>query len=322
MEERTVMNDSGLNPPDAESMIESVELKEQLRRIIAGENISQKEIAKKLNYSQAAVNTYLNGKYEGNLAEFETALKKFFGHFKAKKEQERIRLEFRETTPAVKFMNTASICHLNSEIGLCAGASGLGKTTAINRYAQTHSGVIVIDPGEDITVRTLLKLIGRKLRLKFPNNMSCQEFTEKVVNRLINSEYLIIIDEAENIDSSCFRTLRKIHDRCNFTCGLLFVGTERLAANLARMQGEFSYVTNRLGFIEVLDGLTRGDVNMLINQVFPNCPEKEAETFYKLSKQNARVLFNLLKRTRDLKISSGKELSQEMIAKAYRRITL
>ena len=303
-------------------MKQNVSLTEELRKIIKEENISQKEIAKKLNYSQSAVNTYLNGKYEGNYEEFEAALARFLEHFKSKKAYKWAHLDFVKTSIATRFFNIASICHLNSEIGLCSVSSGLGKTTAIKNYAKNHSGVIVIDPDEDISVRTLLKLIGRELRLKIAHGMSSQEFTAKIVERLIDSEYLIIIDEAENIDSSCFRTLRKIHDRCNFTCGLLFVGTERLAANLARMQGEFGYVTNRLGFIETLDKLTFEDADKLIRQIFPDIKRENEEVFYKLSKQNARILFNILKRTLDIQTSTGEEVNMKMINKAYKRVTL
>lgn len=60
--------------------------------------------------------------------------------------------------------------------------------------------------------------------------------TEKFVRNILKTRVNTALS-AENIDSFCFRTLRKIHDRCNFTCGLLFAGTERLAANPARMQG-------------------------------------------------------------------------------------
>ena len=264
----------------------------------------------------------MNENYAGNIEEFETALSKFIEQNKNKKAYKKVSLEFAQTTVASKFLEIAQICQLNSEIGLCVGASGLGKTTAIRNYASTHPGVIIIDPDEKITIRSLLKLIGKPLRLKMSNNTSCQEFTELLVNRLKDSEYLIIIDEAENIDSSCFRTLRKIHDRCDFTCGLLFVGTERLSANLARMQGEFSYVTNRLGYIESLEALTLDDVKKLVNQIFSDFNSELHSLFYKLCKKNARHLFNLLKRTYDIFISSKEELNSRMVEKAFKRIAL
>lgn len=298
------------------------QLLDDLRKIISSEKISQKELAKKLDYSQAAVNTYLNNKYDGNIDEFETALFKFLEQFKNRKVYNRVALEYTETSVAAEFLNIAQICQLNSEIGLCTGTSGLGKTTAIKNYAQLHSGVIVIDPDEDITIRTLLKLLGAALRLKMTNNMSCQEFTAKLVDRLKDSDCLIIIDEAENLNSSCFRTLRKIHDRCDFTCGLLFVGTERLSANLARMQGEFSYVTNRLAYITSLSALTLEDSQKLVAQIFPDCTEELYGIFYKLCKKNARILFNLLKRTYDIYISSKEELNAKMIEKAYKKILI
>ena len=306
-----------------ETKSQNQQLLEDLKKIIKEQGISQKDLAKKLDYSQAAVNTYLNNKYDGNLEEFEGTLAKFLSMYKERKTHKKVHLNFVKTTVASKLFTVAQVCQLNSEIGLCTGASGLGKTTAIREYAQKFSGVIVIDPDENITIRTLLKLIGNALRLKMSNNTSCQEFTEKLVDRLKGSDYLIIIDEAENIDSSCFRTLRKIHDRCDFTCGLLFVGTERLASNLARMQGEFSYVTNRLGYIENLDNLTFEDSQKLVNQIFPDTEIEIQQTFYKLCKSNARLLFNLIKRTHDIFISSTKQdLNPQMIKTAFKKIAI
>lgn len=302
--------------------MQNMELLTRLKLVMDSEGISQGELAKKLNYSQAAVNTYLNKKYEGNIEEFETRLNKFLLMQKDKKRYKRVQLDFVKTTVASRFFNIAQICQINAELGLCTGASGLGKTTAIKNYAKTHSGVIVIDPDENISVRVLLKLLGDSLRLKIANNMSCQEFAAKIVERLKDSNYLIIVDEAENIDTSCFRTLRKIHDRCDFTFGLLFVGTERLAANLSRMQGEFSYVTNRLGYIENLEHLTIKDSNQLVEQVFQDADEDIQKTFFKLSKRNARILFNLLKRTQDILMSTNDILNPQMIECAYKKISL
>lgn len=298
------------------------QLLNELKELIQEQEISQKDLAKKLDYSQSAVNTYLNEKYDGNLDEFEAVLSKFLQMSRERKSHKKIRFNFVKTSVANKFFNVARACQLNSEIGLCVGSSGLGKTTAIKNYAQTHSGVIVIDPDEKISTRTLLMLIGRALRLKMNNNMSCQEFTEILVERLKGSEYLIIIDEAENINSSCFRTLRKIHDRCDFTCGLLFVGTERLSGNLVRMQGEFSYVTNRLGYIEKLDSLTLEDSQKLVAQVFPESNLEIQQTFYRLCKSNTRHLFNLIKRTNDILVTSKQNLNINMVKTAYKKIAL
>lgn len=301
---------------------QNIELLTKLKLIVNEESISQKELAKKLGYSQAAVNTYLNNKYEGNVKEFETALIKFLDLSKNKKSYKKIRLDFEKTTVAQRFYNVAQICQLNSEIGLCIGVSGLGKTTAIKNYAKTHSGVIVIDPDENISVRDLLRSLGEEIRVKLHNNTSCQDFCQLVVNRLKDSGYLIVVDEAENIDSSCFRTLRKIHDRCEFTFGLLFVGTDRLSSNLSRMRGEYSYVTNRLGYIENLDSLTFEDSIKLVKQIFPNCNDDILKAFYKQCAKNARHLFNLIKRTHDIFMSSNDELNVKMVECAAKKISL
>lgn len=294
----------------------NVELQTRIRSMIDRDGMSQNSVAKKLDISPTALSQYLNSKYNGDISALENSITKLLDLNVQQKKYGKIALDFVQTTVANKVSNIAQICQLNGEIALCTGLSGLGKTTAIKNYAKKHSGVIVIDPDEQINVRALMHYFCKPLRLEQGINESNVSFAEKIVNKLNRSGKLIIVDESENLDVSCFRALRKIHDRCNATVGLLFVGTDALANKLSKLGGEYDYLFTRFSYIDNLDTLTINDTSLLVNQIFPNCGDSLIELFHATARANARVLFNLLKRTRDIVTSSGEELNASIIKSA------
>ena len=147
-----------------------------------------------------------------------------------------------------------------------------------------------------------------------------EDFIANIVKKLKDSGYIIIVDEAENLKPEVFTTLRKIHDRCENTCGLLFVGTERLHYNLTRLQGEYNYVINRVGFKVQLNALEIKDVEILVKQIYPDATDEIILCFAEECKYNARVLSNTLMRVNDLLQSNNVELCPDVIAAARRKL--
>lgn len=289
-----------------------------VKKMIEEQGISQKDLAKNIGYSTAAINTYLNGKYQGNTEEFESNLKQYLNLANKKKAHKKVRLQFEKTSIAQRFFNIANMCQLNSEIGLCFGPSGIGKSTAIQEYAKQNSGVLIVDTNEFMSMRDMVGQLCDCLKIRIPPTgyYTHNNIIASIEKKLINSGCLVVVDEAENLDPSLFRVLRKMHDRCNFSFGLLFVGTHQLHSNITRMRTKFEYVVNRISIIEAFDTLTRGDVKALVNQIFGDCEDNVINTFCQKSNQNARILFSLMKRTNDILKSSGEELNINIIQSA------
>lgn len=293
-----------------------IEILTAIRNLIQSDGLTQKEIAKKIGVSQTVLSLYLQDDYKGDIQKLESGLLTFLKDIKSQRKYKRVKLEFEKTSVAAKIFNIAQICQHNGEMALITGSSGVGKTTAIKQYAKEHTGVIVIDPDEAISGRSLLSIIGKNLKIELLNNDATSDYANKIAKSLKNSGKLLIVDEAENLDITCFRILRKIHDRCDFTVGLLFVGTEVLANKISSLHGENNYIFTRFAYIDALERLTQTDTKALVLQVFPNCEENLIQMFYKISKANARILFNLLKRTSDMVASCDDELNLKMIKAA------
>lgn len=275
---------------------------------------NQKTLSEKAGCSPATISLWLNGDYTGDVDKLENKISQFLSIHTARSAYKKLNLGFVETTVANRLFNIAKMCQLNSEVGVAYGVSGLGKSTAIKNYAQKNPGVLIIDPDENASAKSVLVELAEQLGIRGLSKN--YELTKEITRRLKDSGYLVIVDESENLKSLCFRTLRKLHDRCDFTFGVLFVGTEWLYRKLNMMKGDLAYLTSRIGYWEALDNLNEHDVEILVRQAIPDCSDDNINTFVNLTKRNARILFNTLKRVRDIQKKYGDELNYDIIKTA------
>lgn len=291
------------------------ELLEQVKKYLKSSDVDQSTLAKRVNKSPATLSQYLKGEYKGNVENLEIDLRKYLKLVTAQKGHKRLKLNFEKTSVAQEILKIAELCQYNGELALVYGASGLGKTTALEYLKKDRSGIILVDPDENATPRAILKQIADGLKLGY-YDMLLEDFIANIVKKLKKSGYLIIVDEAENLKPDVFRTLRKIHDRCRESCGLLFVGTERLYGNLAKRKGEFDYVLTRVSLKYQLKPLNKEDVKLLVKQVFPDVTEDLIKVFSEFTGNNARILFNTLKRSFNIVTNNNVELNADVIKEA------
>lgn len=293
----------------------SPELVEKVTKYLETSGVNQVTLAKRLNKSETTISLYLKGKYKGDIKSLETDLKKYFKVESARKNHKKLKLNFEKTSVASKILEIAAMCQFNGEMALCYGASGLGKTTALEYLKKEGSGIVLIDPDENATPRAILKQVADGIKLGYYDILP-EEFIANIVKKLKKSEYLIVVDEAENLKADVFRTLRKIHDRCNGTCGMLFIGTERLYGNLAKRRGEFDYVLTRVSLKYQLKPLTLEDVSLLVKQIFPDASDEIIRSFSVHTGNNARILFNTLRRSHNIVENNKVDLNEDVIREA------
>lgn len=293
----------------------SSQILENLKSYLETSDIDQSTLAKRLGKSSTQISLYVNGKYKGDVETLENDIRKYLKMVEGKKKHKCLKLNFEHTSVAKNILKIAEMCQFNGELGVCYGASGLGKTTALEYLKKEGSGIILVDPDENATPRAILKQIADGVKLE-TYDMLPEDFIANIIKKLKKSGYLIVVDEAENLKPDVFRTLRKLHDRCEGTCGLLFLGTERLYGNLAKRKGEFDYVLNRVSLKFQLKSLTLEDVKMLVIQIFPDVSDEIVKLFSKYTNNNARVLFNTLKRCKDIIDNNNTQLCEDVIQEA------
>lgn len=275
--------------------------------------LSQAKVAKQIGINAGALSSWVNGTYNGNNEELEEKIIRFI-EVKEQTLQSKIKnVDFCKTSIAERVYTAASLCQTDNEIGIIYGASGLGKTTSIKEYAKRNNGVIIIEADESYTSKIIIHELYEKLGLT--GQMTVHKMKKEITKKLKDSGWLVIVDEAEHLKVSAFTTLRRLHDKSDYSFGILFIGLKKLYLNLLKLKGDFEYVTNRIGYCFALEELTIDDVELIVSQAIPNRPDL-CKRFFELTGGNARILVKLLKRTLRLASSNEQEVDETIIKKA------
>lgn len=299
------------NQEETLSTLSREQLIEQLNAYITATGTTQAKLAKRLNMNAGALSAWLKDEYAGNSEVIDKAVSLFLQLQQAKNKDSIAELGFVHTSISRKIFNIAQNCQIDNEIGICYGAAGLGKTTAIKEYAKNNSGVIVIESEERMPIKTLIEKLYVKLNLGTEKNWDLQDMKEKILKKLKDSGWLIIIDEAEHLREESFTVLRRLHDFSDCTFGLLFIGITKLYNNLIKLKGEYMYLVSRIGYRTSLDDLKAEDVKAIVSSVIPD--NEIWQEFEKTSNGNARILTKTLKRALKLAKSNNTEVTADYI---------
>lgn len=272
----------------------ALKLRRLVQEKIDNREITQTDLARRIGMSAPAVSAWIKGRYEGNVSALNEKINKYFNFEEEQKQLFKpVQIPFVETTVSETVKNYAKLVQMDNEIGVVYGASGLGKTTALKDYAKNMHGVIILEPDEDCHPTYLIEELYDKLGCGGQTRSVYMK--KEIISRLKESNRLIIVDEAENLMINCFKALRKLHDKTDCTFGLLFVGTHRLYHNLLKLQGDFEYLTNRIGYSAELKKLTEKDVKSIVKTVLPD--DEAADIYWQKTDGNARILTKTIKRS-------------------------
>jgi len=245
---------------------------------------SSAKVAKKLGLSSATLSLWANGRYQGDNAKIEKAVGAFLSGQAQAGNVPKDEFEFVRTSVVRDLERAARTAEYGEQMRVVIGASGIGKTTAVQYLAKTVPGVIVVEAYQGMTKKAFMQVIAKQCGA-IPSG-GFTELFHAVVEALRGSERLIIIDEAEHLPVQALDAARRIHD---FTrCGVLMVGLPRFYDLLMNRQRDYGYIYNRTGLPVRLKKLNEDDVKLLVDTVVP-C-NGYAEVFLSTSKGIARDL--------------------------------
>lgn len=267
-------------------------LPQQLQQYIDEHDISITAVARAIGKSGSVVSQWLAGKYSGDNAAVEDAVKSFLERQKERKKAPKRAIEFVMISTARKVHEVARICHLDGEIGVCYGDAGLGKTEAAKEYAKRNSDVILIEADLGHTARVLFQDLHRRMGLD--GRGTVHDMFEDVVTKLKNSGRLIIVDEAEHLPYRALELLRRVYDKAGI--GILLVGMPRLIANLRGRKGEYLQLYSRVGVAGKLEHLKAADTQEIVHAVLPQS-NGLWKSYHEACMGNTRILSKLLMRS-------------------------
>ncbi|MFZ4221448.1 AAA family ATPase [Enterobacter ludwigii] len=275
-------------------------VKEKLIQLLEGSGYTQKKVATKTGLSTAVISQYINGVYNGNIANVEAALADFISREEDRAKRREVKECFVKTQLSGLVLGLISNTHMDGDIGVIYGPAGMGKSMALREYAATNKGVILIEADPGYTAKVLLQELCARLGVKKTGNI--HELSEECIQALNGTGWVILVDEAELLPYRALEVLRRIHDRSGVA--IVLAGMPRLLINLKGSRGEFAQLYSRVGMALDIEVHKReievDDFNTILSSLLPKDSGQDyitqpglAEAFMKHSKGNYRRMFKL-----------------------------
>ncbi|EDR2284967.1 AAA family ATPase [Salmonella enterica] len=285
----------------------------QLKDVMDAHGYSQGQVARAIGRSSATMNQYVQGKYNGDIADMEERIGHFLRRVREKQNALRIDERFVSTPTASKGLEVLSYAHLESEICVLYGAAGLGKTMILKEYARRDDTVIFIEADPGFTARTLLEELCCRLRLS--KNGNIHALIEVCVEKLKGSGRLLVIDEAELLPYRALEVIRRLHDKAGI--GVVLAGMPRLIVNLKGKRGEYAQLYSRVALaLDLGNALARQDFDQIAVDLMPEAEDRKiSDALYEQSKGNARRLFKMARGVYRMCDISKKDVTVTVIEK-------
>ncbi|GAB4327449.1 MAG: ATPase [Calditrichia bacterium] len=286
-----------------------MQLQEQLQGMMEADGLSLNAVSKALGISASALSQWLSRSYKGNVERIDEAVAGYLERQKERSASPRRELPFVMTSVAEKIHEVLRQCHLEGEMGVVFGQSGLGKTWACREYVKRNTDTIMIEVDDrcakkNLFIRALHRALG------FDGSGRPEEMLEGIVSKLSGSGRCLIVDEAEKLPYKTLEAIRRLWD---FTgIGIVLVGMPQLVANLRGKKGEYMQLYSRIFIPCQLESLQPEDGRLLTELLLPGA-NGISRVFWEESNGNTRVLTKLALRTARVAEINGKAVTAALI---------
>ncbi|MER7669628.1 ATP-binding protein [Kitasatospora sp. NPDC096128] len=162
------------------------------------------------------------------------------------------------TLPTSTFQLTARIVDdlvANCAMGVLHGPAGTGKTYAMESALEDQAAR---NPGLAVTLLSFtsqptMRLVGDQLLTELTGAATAGgrnrfQITAKLIDLLAHPKRLVVVDEAQRLNSNCIEMLRHLHDDRKTNFALLYVGGDGCWEVLSREPMLRSRIFRRLPF--------------------------------------------------------------------------
>ncbi len=294
---------------------------------------TKQDIADMSGINRTTVSQYLNRRLDNQQGEQIAKLEEWFENWLAEvgepivvneEDQSKAPVVFEkrvnfETTDFKKITAICTICHEYATTGLIIGASGYGKTYALQNYAKLPR-VAYLECNDVMNCKDIVRRLEQAVGLPKGTGSVDERITTLKTFLSTNKGYIIIVDEADKLLSKYSHqridVIRYIVDRSEYNVGLVLAGELALKAKLDTYDDRFA---RRVEIGHELKGLTRKDIERYFDGY-----EIEDAAFEELCRRaygRSKSCFRLFDRTlnniiRILKINGKNVITYEILEEA------
>ena len=285
-----------------------------LNREIEAGKITQRDIVNGTNYEKASISQYMKKKYPAKTDEIDKAV---YSYYKLYVERQLVK----DTTKEFSFVETKNTrimfevirkSHVNKEMAVLVGPSGIGKSTVSKMYETENKNSIYLEVSADYNTKDVINAIHRKLGLGGGQNL--HSMSSDIKSKLKNSGYIIIIDQAEYLKTRCIDILRGYWDESQVS--IVFIGLPRIK-ELFGKRVEFAYLHNRVSRKIDLRYNSVDESEKLIKSKLGNISGGIVKKIYTITGGDFRFLKYLVSNCEDIAGINKCDIDEQVVSLAY-----
>jgi hypothetical protein len=298
---------------DEELHREIVELKSKF-------GITLQQIANKIKKSPATMSQYFGKKYPGNIGALEELLRNFLQREIGIGKIASATGSFCNTSASTLIWEVLQYCDFKQKMGVVLAPSGYGKTRTCEEYKSKNPSTILItaDPSNR-TPAQILRLTMKDTGIIRASSIG--QMLYDIVDKLKDSNRLIIVDEGHFLTWEAFEILRKIYDYAKV--GIVIAGQERV---LEQMKGQaqraylFDQLYSRIAIKRDKFKVLKKDATAIVNAVCPGLTADCLDFLYSKAqgKGRYRYMINVLDVGMMMHEQYGKDIDIKCLTEAER----
>lgn len=261
------------------------------------DRLSQADLAREIELSASALSQWLKDAYKGDNAAIEARLSAWLARraVRAIPVEQPGAPQWVDTPTGQAIEKALAFARSRRKIAVVYGGAGVGKTTALRRFARNTPGAWIVTASPAIgSMAALLRELCRAMELS-ASGWKNSALSADIVRRLAGEPSVLIVDEAQHLSIPALEQLRYIHDQAG--AGLVLSGNESVYSRLTggNRRADFAQLFSRVGRRMRISLPTEGDIGAVLDawQITGRPERAYAQQIAELP-GGLRGLFNLL----------------------------
>lgn len=229
--------------------------------------MSQAKASTQIGFSPAILSTWLRGEYKGDNTKVEKQLRAWLDGRRRKVAAARkvpAGIAWFEGPTAASVYQALDFAQTMADLVVICGGAGLGKTTTAEHYQGANSAVWYarMSPSSS-TSSSCLTEVAEALGIRPRRGEGARQILKSIIRKVRETDGLIIIDEAQELEKPALEELRAIHDEAKI--GLALIGNESVYMQLTggTRAAHYAQLFSRIGMRVRLDKPKKSDVSAL-----------------------------------------------------------